>query len=487
MKNKKGIYAKIIASAFMILFLLLFLCYFLLGFYYRTGFSLNTWINGVYCTGKTVEEVNQELLSQTEAPIVVLKSEKYNLTDTFDFTDYGYSADYLAALNSYMSGQKALLWIDNITLHKNHSIIPDIIYDENKFRESFNDAVSVRAYADKEESYELVYSDTEDGWSLYDGLSCRMDTDKAFECIMDMIAQGSGEIVISLDDLDCFYDVELNEEQRQIKDIWERLEWFLKFDIVYDMGDDNISIPKSVLSSFIKREYNAEMGKSGMYYPVLDGQGNFVADEESIAAFIDGIAKEYDTYGKDREFLSTRGDVVTVPSGGTYGTLIDRKAEVKYLCDNLLSEDYRTGISKSRIPEYEKQGVVRGKNDIGDTYIEVDMTEQKMYYYSDGRIVIETDIVTGNTGRKMGTPQGINYVYNKQKDRVLRGQDYATPVKFWVPVKGSIGIHDASWRSEFGGEIYKTNGSHGCINTPTEVMEELYDMVEIGTPVIMFY
>jgi hypothetical protein len=212
-----------------------------------------------------------------------------------------------------------------------------------------------------------------------------------------------------------------------------------------------------------------------------------VTDEESIAAFIDGIAKEYDTYGKDREFLSTRGDVVTVPSGGTYGTLLDRKAEVKYLCDNLLSEDYRTGISKSRIPEYEKQGVVRGKNDIGDTYIEVDMTEQKMYYYSDGRIVIETDVVTGNTGRKMGTPQGVNYVYNKQKDRVLRGQDYATPVKFWVPVKGSIGIHDASWRSEFGGEIYKTNGSHGCINTPTEVMEELYDMVEIGTPVIMFY
>ena len=73
------------------------------------------------------------------------------------------------------------------------------------------------------------------------------------------------------------------------------------------------------------------------------------------------------------------------------------------------------------------------------------------------------------------------------KNRVLRGPNYASFVNFWVPVRGSIGIHDAPWRSEYGGEIYKTNGSHGCINTPYEEMEKIYDHVEIGTPVVMFY
>ena len=68
-------------------------------------------------------------------------------------------------------------------------------------------------------------------------------------------------------------------------------------------------------------------------------------------------------------------------------------------------------------------------------------------------------MVTGNMRRRMGTPEGVNFVYNKQKDRVLRGPGYASPVKFWVPVKGSIGIHDASWRKEFGGDIYQTAGS----------------------------
>ena len=67
------------------------------------------------------------------------------------------------------------------------------------------------------------------------------------------------------------------------------------------------------------------------------------------------------------------------------------------------------------------------------------------------------------------------------------GEDYASPVKYWIPVKGAIGIHDASWRSTYGGQIYIRNGSHGCINTPLEQVSQLYDMVEIGTPCVMFY
>ena len=87
----------------------------------------------------------------------------------------------------------------------------------------------------------------------------------------------------------------------------------------------------------------------------------------------------------------------------------------------------------------------------------------------------------------MDTPEGVYFVYNKQEDRVLRGQGYASPVEYWMPVKGAVGIHDADWRSEFGGEIYKTNGSHGCINVPKEIMPDLYEKTEIGTPVIIFY
>ena len=110
-----------------------------------------------------------------------------------------------------------------------------------------------------------------------------------------------------------------------------------------------------------------------------------------------------------------------------------------------------------------------------------------MYYYVDGVQKIATPIVTGNTSRRMGTPSGVNYVYLKQTDRILRGEGYASHVDFWMPVKGNIGIHDAAWRSKFGGTIYQTNGSHGCINTPRDAMVQLYESAEVGTPVVMFY
>ncbi len=460
--------------------------YFLLAFYYRGGFGLNTWINGVYCTGKTVEEVNEELLYAAEAPVIVLMTQKNGFTDCIRLEDFEFSCEYLPALEEYVEESNSLLWLDNITLHKNHYILPQITYNEGKFREAFENSLSVLSYSQAEEGCSLQYSD-EEGWTFYNGLEGRLDVDKAFELIQTSLEKGQGEIVINLDGLDCFYDVPMDDEQLKIKEVWERLDAFQHIGIIYDMGDEQIGLSDfpGLVGAFIKREYREDIG-GGMDYPVISSDGRFIPDETAVEEFISELADTYDTYGRERQFQSTRGDIVTIPAGGTYGTKLNQEAEVEYLMEKLQEDDVLRVI-QLHVPEYEKQGMVRGKDDIGDTYIEIDMTQQKMYYYEDGELVIETDVVTGNISRRMGTPEGVNYVYNKQKNRILRGEGYASPVKFWMPVKGSIGIHDASWRSEFGGEIYKTNGSHGCINTPLDVMEELYDLVETGTPVIMFY
>lgn len=153
----------------------------------------------------------------------------------------------------------------------------------------------------------------------------------------------------------------------------------------------------------------------------------------------------------------------------------------------VLIEAFTTKDSgKKREPEYKVRAWGKGEDDIGDTYIEVDIEAQHLYYYVDGELALETDVVTGNAGRRMNTPKAVCYVYGKQKNRVLRGPNYATFVYYWMPVNGNIGLHDATWRKEFGGEIYKTNGSHGCINMPKDKAGELYEMVEIGTPCIVF-
>ena len=136
---------------------------------------------------------------------------------------------------------------------------------------------------------------------------------------------------------------------------------------------------------------------------------------------------------------------------------------------------------------YAKDVTYGDTNRIDTTYVEVDMTIQKMMFFKDGEIVFETEVVTGCTSQGMGTPELVCHVYSKNRNRILQGANYRSFVNYWVPVYGGIGIHDATWRNKFGGELYKKSGSHGCINTPLEKMGELYDMLEVGMPVVIHY
>ena len=452
----------------------LFFCggYLLLALYYRGEFCPNTWINGVYCTGKTVEEVDSELLSQIEAPVITITDREGNAY-TIDLGKLDYSADYRVPLNQFMEKQNPYLWIDNLALPQKYDLEPEISYSQEKLENAWNNLPFVQQ--EKNNADVLEIRRTEDGYILYNGLQNKLDLEKAFMLLMQRLSEGENSL--QLKDENCYYDVQLSKEQEQIKALWDKIDIFQQCKLVYDMGTEKIPLDAKTVSSFLETE-------NGI--PILDEEGKLVIDEKQVQAFVDFLCDEYDTYGRERSFESTRGDIILV-KGGTYGTKLNGKKELAYLLEALSQQESYTGEEKLHIPEYEKEGVVRGKNDIGDTYIEVDMTEQKMYYYQEGELVLETEIVTGNTGRKMGTPEGVNYVYNKQRNRTLRGPGYASFVKYWMPVKGSIGIHDASWRKEFGGEIYKKSGSHGCINTPGDKMAELYDMVEVGTPVIMFY
>ncbi len=207
-----------------------------------------------------------------------------------------------------------------------------------------------------------------------------------------------------------------------------------------------------------------------------------VLDEVKVRAYVDELAKKYNTVGTKRLFVDSHGKTVTV-SGGPYGWEIDCNKETKELVDLI-----KKGINVAgREPIYKQRAMTRGINDIGNTYVEINMSEQKMWYYKEGELIVSTNIVTGNTNRGNGTPTVVGYIYNKARNINLVGEGYVAFVHYWMKVYGSIGIHDASWRNKFGGTIYTTNGSHGCINTPYDMVKMIYENIEIGTPVVIFY
>ncbi|MCR4591048.1 MAG: L,D-transpeptidase [Lachnospiraceae bacterium] len=116
-------------------------------------------------------------------------------------------------------------------------------------------------------------------------------------------------------------------------------------------------------------------------------------------------------------------------------------------------------------------------------YIDINITTQTLTLYQNGAATYAVPVVTGNVRAGHNTPQGLFAVQYKQLDRTLKGEDYESFVHYWMRIVNNVGIHDANWRSDFGGSIYQKNGSHGCINVPPSLMPPLYEAVPVGTPV----
>lgn len=450
--------------------------FFALAMYYRDNFPVNTWINGVYCTGKTVEQVNEELVRAQEASTFHVVDAD-GVSWEIDMSAADVRPDFTADLKQYLKQNASFYWLENLQQPVESQLsVNSYAADEGKLRECFEALPFVAA--EQERVQGVFVRGSADGYYLQDDNSMRLDQEKAFTYLKDCLSKGQTRI--DLAEGDCYGNVPDSDADLEQRRIWEQICEFTDkcCRLAYDMGTETVAISERDAADFLEKQ-------PGSGIPFLDEEGKLAVSETAVREWVEHLASEYDTWETEREFEATRGETVTVKYV-TYGTQLDMEAETAYLLGALGGTPDAAG-TLPHVPSYSHQGYVRGLDDIGGTYIEIDMTEQKMYYYEEGELALETDVVTGNTGRRMGTPQGINFVYAKQRNRTLRGADYASFVKYWMPVKGNVGIHDASWRSRFGGQIYKTNGSHGCINTPSGKMSELYEMVEVGTPVVMFY
>ncbi|WP_317430001.1 L,D-transpeptidase [Mitsuokella sp.] len=118
--------------------------------------------------------------------------------------------------------------------------------------------------------------------------------------------------------------------------------------------------------------------------------------------------------------------------------------------------------------------------------MEVSLNAQQLWLYKDGKCILESYFVSGNPNRGHATPKGIYGLTYKTRDAMLSGQGYDSKVKYWMPFNRNVGLHDAPWRTTFGGQIYKSNGSHGCLNLPPANAARIYENVDKNTPVIIY-
>ncbi|WP_101773243.1 L,D-transpeptidase family protein [Peptostreptococcus faecalis] len=241
----------------------------------------------------------------------------------------------------------------------------------------------------------------------------------------------------------------------------------------------------------MKIEYNFEYekyvmdGKDISKMFDLDSEGDYDVklDKDKVRDVVRSLSRKYSTYGDDRviKSASTGGDLKV--TGGIYGWLIDREKET-----DALYEIVKEGKNVSnRTPIYAQTAVSRQKDDMGDTFIEIDLSKQYMWLVKDGEVMVSTPVVTGQPNRGDATPPGIYPITYKTRNATLRGPGYASPVSFWIPFNGNVGIHDSPWQAAYGGSRYLYAGSHGCVNTPYGKAAVIYANVEKGMPVVVHY
>ncbi|WP_347563511.1 L,D-transpeptidase family protein [Hungatella hathewayi] len=212
-----------------------------------------------------------------------------------------------------------------------------------------------------------------------------------------------------------------------------------------------------------------------------DGEETVTISREAVAEYVQNLAETYNTAYCAKKFVTTGGAVVTI-NRGHYGWMIDKAAETEALMTLL-----EAGESVDREPIYAQTAASHDGPDYGDTYVEMNLTAQHLYYYKHGKLVVESDFVSGDEAKGFSTPAGAYELTYKQRNATLKGKNYNTPVSYWLPFNGNIGMHDGYWRNEFGGDIYKKNGSHGCINLPPAIAKTIYENIEAGTPVLCYH
>ncbi len=389
--------------------------------------------------------------------------------------EYGVSIDFAPVVEAIFQKNHGYWWLGHIGKPQRYHIKPEYCYNTEEMKAKLAQADWLNQNLYHPENTVSIVKSAEAGYILVDETQDLLLKDQAIQVICDGISNQLTQINLASPEnkVLCYQSVAYTDEMKELLAKWQGIQAFQDFHMVYQFGDKQEIIDENIVAEWMTLDENGAILFDENDVPLLD--------KTMIQEYIAYLCATYDTVGTERNFQTTRGDIVTVSSSG-YGNQLDAKAEYAFLLNAFQNKE--SGV---RTPIYLSEAKEKGLDDIGDTYIEVDMGSQQMYYYQDGQKKIETPIVTGNLSRRWGTPAKVCSVYFKQRNRVLRGANYATPVKYWMAVDGHIGIHDATWRKEFGGEIYKTDGSHGCINTPLEIMTELYEIVEEGTPVIMFY
>lgn len=449
------------------------LIYVAISVYFMSHFFVNTKINGKNFSGKTASDVEKYLQTNIkDYKLTILENE--GRQDVISGSEIGLEYRAGTEAEKLLKDQNGFAWPKAFFTENSRKVSVNVSYNE----ESLNQRISQLSCLQTEQT------PAENAKPEFDGnqyvikpevYGNAVDKERLTEQVKVHITEFQPQL--DMVETKCYAKPKYVEDSKEVQEACDAMNKYVNASITYPMNEP-VVVDKALISQWLR----------------VDGEMKVSLNTEAMKQWFTAFGDKYDTQGTTRTFTTPSGKSATV-TGGTYGWSIDEDTELVNLQNSILNGEVVT-----REPAYYAGGTAaaHSEQDWGNTYAEVDMSAQHMWYVQNGQVVLETDVVTGEPIPSKITPEGVYSLMWKQPNSVLVGEidpdtgepAYKTKVKYWMQVTSSgVGFHDAIWQAAFGGTLYQIpgTGSHGCINMPLDQAAALFNMIEPGTPVIFHW
>lgn len=449
------------------------LIYVAISVYFMSHFFVNTKINGKNFSGKTASDVEKYLQTNIkDYKLTILENE--GRQDVISGSEIGLEYRAGTETEKLLKDQNGFAWPKAFFTENSRKVSVNVSYNE----ESLNQRISQLSCLQTEQT------SAENAKPEFDGnqyvikpevYGNAVDKERLTEQVKVHITEFQPQL--DMVETKCYAKPKYVEDSKEVQEACDAMNKYVNASITYPMNEP-VVVDKALISQWLQ----------------VDGEMKVSLNTEAMKQWFTAFGDKYDTQGTTRTFTTPAGKSATV-TGGTYGWSIDEDTELVNLQNSILNGEVVT-----REPAYYAGGTAAAHSgqDWGNTYAEVDMSAQHMWYVQNGQVVLEKDVVTGEPIPSRITPEGVYSLMWKQRDATLVGDikpetgkpEYETDVAYWMQVTSSgVGFHDAIWQTAFGGTLYQIpgTGSHGCINMPLDQAGALFNMIEPGTPVIFHW
>lgn len=455
MKKKALILSGVVISALAVIYLIFSL-------YFLSHFAFRTTVNHVNVTGKSSAKVEEKLAEE-------MKEYQLNITtrdgkaEVLLGENIGIEPVFGGEIQELLKKQNGFAWPYYLLKGQELESKAVVRYDETACAKALEEFAFMNqaAWVKSEDAYISDY--TKEGYEIVkETYGTEIHPAALKEAVSDAVSNLTTDL--NLEEAGCYVEPAVTYEDEQLNKSLETLNQYVGVSVVYNVGDEKERLDGEIIHTWLS----------------LAEDGSVKIDEEAIAEYVKELAKKYNTAFRKRTLDTSYGQTIQI-IGGDYGWKVDNEAEKE-----MIIKDLKAGEKVERELEYAQTANSHGEHDYGNTYVEINLTAQHLFFYKDGKLLVETDFVSGNLAKNHATPVGAYGLTYKQRDATLRGQDYESDVSYWMPYCGDVGMHDATWRGTFGGSIYKRRGSHGCVNLPASAAKTIFENIEAGYPVLVY-